>query len=592
MEKLKKRSTDMLARLWKSFRKNFPVAILGILLCFIVRFMFGRANVVTALVSVIGIRELYGTTIKLTNYMRYGITLLAVVLLGTFGGMNFIAAAVINFAVIGFTAFVLYDNLQPTGAYFTISLQVLLMEYSGGIAPAHIPRRLLCVLFCMAVSGAVMLVANNFFRKHEDDEYVIAGCKAIADKMRKLVSGEAISDDKDLFSVTSEFCKENYSSFVDQCYILDESKKRDFLSLLTMEQISDLIYDTETKLSELSENDTEYFEELIRIFSRAKSIKRLAIELNGFVDEYSISNPQLSSLWKKYLLSLVDYAKYKNKPVIKKGTFNEAFKFRFSVLKKRFSYSSSYNLRKAIQIAGIVALFTFIAKILPVTEAMVLPVASFCVLAIYPEVKLRATIPGIVGIISLIVVYMLILGAVPFDIRLPVSYMISMVGISVTSSHFMKAGFSVQLISSVVYPTAVMSPEIIVKIVMVILGCCLSWLLVRWICNTPDHRKYKLHISDLAQVNWTSMSLLQSARLNNSTVGYLCEFMFIQHLMLEHISNSSKDLVDSNRIRYSNMLSFNCDLLTEIAYAMTILKPVALPKEWIIAMKKRLTNVF
>ena len=68
--------------------------------------------------------------------------------------------------------------------------------------------------------------------------------------------------------------------------------------------------------------------------------------------------------------------------------------------------------------------------------------------------------------------------------------------------------------------------------------------------------------------------------------------MFIQHLMLEHISNSSKDLVDSNRIRYSNMLSFNCDLLTEIAYAMTVLKPVALPREWIIAMKKRLTNVF
>ena len=83
MEKLKKRSTAMLKKLGKSFRKNFPVVILGILLCFLVRFMFGRANVVTALVSIIGIRELYGTTIKLTNYMRYGITLLAVVLLGT-----------------------------------------------------------------------------------------------------------------------------------------------------------------------------------------------------------------------------------------------------------------------------------------------------------------------------------------------------------------------------------------------------------------------------------------------------------------------------------------------------------------------------
>lgn len=592
MEKLKKRSTAMLKKLGKSFRKNFPVVILGILLCFLVRFMFGRANVVTALVSIIGIRELYGTTIKLTNYMRYGITLLAVVLLGTFGGINVFAAVIINFIVIGFTAFALYDNLQPAGAYFTISLQVLLMEYSGEIAVVHIPRRLLCVLFCMTVSGAVLLVVNNFFRKHKDDEYVIAGCKAIADKLGKFVKGEAISGDKDLFSVTSEFCRENYSSFADQFYILDESKKRDFLSLMTLEQISDLVYDTETKLVNLNENDKEYFEELIRIFARAKSIKRLAIELNGFVDDYSISNPQLSSLWKKYLLSLVDYAKYKNKPVIKKGTFKEAFGFRLSVLKKRFSYSSSYNLRKALQIASIVALFTGIAKVVPVTEAMVFPIAAFCVLSVYPEVKLRATIPGIAGIIALIVIYMLVLGAVPFDWRLPVSYIISVLGISVTSSHFMKAGFSVQLISSVVFPTAVMSPEIIVKIGMVLLGSCLSWLLVKWIFNTPNHKKYKLHISDLAQVNWTSMSLLQNSRLDNSATGYLCEFMFIQHLMLEHISNSSKDLVDSNRIRYSNMLSFNCDLLTEIAYAMTVLKPVALPGEWIIAMKKRLTNVF
>ena len=62
--------------------------------------------------------------------------------------------------------------------------------------------------------------------------------------------------------------------------------------------------------------------------------------------------------------------------------------------------------------------------------------------------------------------------------------------------------------------------------------------------------------------------------------------------MVDHLNSCSVDKNENGKVRYSGMLSFNCDLLTEIAYAMTILKPKMLPKGWITAMKKRLTNIF
>lgn len=588
IQKTKKWCITTLNDLTSATCTYFPVMIFGILLCFCVNAIFGPNMVVVGLVTVFTVKEIYRTAFSLRNYLTYAALLLAVVLLGTLASIQFLLGAVINFAVIAFLAFVFCDNFTR-GGYFTISLQLLLMQYQGRVSIDVLPARLLCYLFCIAVSGVFLVLINNLFKKHKDNVYVIRGCKAISNKLNLLLGNE-VKDDTDMFVLTTEFCKDNYSIMVNQGYLLDESTRHDFLALMTMEQMSDLIYDTVAKLENLNDKDREYFEELIRAFSKIKNLKRLSIELSNFADDYTLSNPQLSSLWKKYILILADYLKYKGKPVIK-SNIKDSTKFRVSVLKKRFSLTS-YNMRSALQLTSIVTICAVVGQIVPVTEVTLIPIVALAVLSIYPNTKLRYTIPGVVGIIVVAVLYMLILSSLPFALRLPVSFIISVIGVVVTKSQFAQLAFATQLISSVIYPTAVISPEVLIKVGFVAVGCCASWLLVRWIFNTPEYRRYKLHTSDLAQFDWTAIRLLEQVRMDNSDVNYLCEFMFIQHLMVEHISNSSTDKVDSNRIRYSSMLSFNCDLLTEIAYAITILKPSKLPKDWILAMKKRLTNIF
>ena len=585
---LRNKCVEALNGVTTNFMLYLPVALLGIILCFSINAIFGDKLVVVGLVSLFTVKDLYKTTFSLPNYLRYAVFLLLIVTLGTFASMNVFIGIIINFAVLAYLSFVHCDNFTM-GSYFSMALQLLLMQYPGRVSITDLPARLLCCLFCVVVCGVFLMLFNNIFRKHKDNKYVLRGCNAIANKL-KLLLDDNVADKTDMFILTTDFCKSNYKIMTNQGYLLDESVKHEFLALMTMEQMSDLIYDTATKLGTLTDKDREYFKELMDMFSHIKTLKRLSINISNFVDDYSLSNPQLSSLWRKYILTLAGHLKYKSKPVMK-GNIKESAKFRISVLKKRFNLTS-YNFRNALQISIIVTLCAVVAHLVPIAETMLAPIVALAVLSIYPEEKLTRTLPGAVGVIIIAMLYMFVLGAVPFVWRLPVALILSMFGLAIAKGPFVQLAFATQLISAVMYPTAVIGMDALIKVAFVVAGCIFGRLLVRWIFNTPQNRKYKLHISDLAQFDWTAIHLLEQVRLDNGNENYLCEFMMIQHLMVEHISNSSNEKVDSNKIRYSSMLSFNCDLLTEIAYAITILRPNKIPKDWILAMKKRLTNIF
>jgi len=588
-EKLKSKGAALVKNIAKSFVIYLPVALLGIVLCFSINIIFGEAMVAVGVASVFSVKNLYRTTFKASNYLLEGLYLLAAVFLGTLASLSFIVGIIINFAVLFYLAFVHGSNLK-LGGYFTMALQLLLMEYPGDVSISDIIPRLICCLFCVVISGVFLVLINNLFTKHKESPYVLRGCNAIANKLNLLTGKGGYNGQTDLFSLTTDFCKSSHTKMIKQRYLLDEAAKHDFLALLTMEQMSDLIYDTAAKPGTPTDKDLEYFNELQSIFSNIKTLKRLALNLNSFVDDYSLSNPQLSSLWKKYILTLSEYLKYKNKPVIK-TSIKASVKFRVSVLKKRCSITS-YNMRNALQLATIVTLCGAVAQNLPVGEAMLMPITALAVLSSYPKTKLTRTIPGAVFVMLLAVFYMLLLGLFPFVWRIPIAIVISMLGVSTTKSDFGQLAFATQILSCILYPTSVTSPDVLLKFAFVSVGCVISWVLVRWIFNTPKNRIYKLHISDLMQFDWTAIRLLEEIRLDKATEDYLCEFMLLQHLMVEHISNSSPSKVESNKFRYSSMLSFNCDLLTEIAYAITILKLGKLPKDWLLAMKKRLTNIF
>lgn len=565
-----------------------PVAVLGILMCFAVNAIFGADLIVVALVSLLSVRALYNTTFNTANYLRNAGYLFFIVLMGTLASMNILAGVFINFTLIFAFAFIFCDNLS-VGKFFVMSLQLLLMQYPGHISVKELLPRLLCCLLCMAVGGAFLLIFNNLFRKRKDNQYVIKSCEEIANKLNSLLDNST-NGKIDIFTLTTDFCKSKYNGMLNQDYLLDEATKNDFLALMTMEQLSDLIYDTPQKLEKLTEKDIEYFEELIRYFSKIKSLKRLSINLSNFVDEYSLSNPQLSSLWKKYLLTLAGYLKYRGKPVIK-ASVKESVKFRISVLKKRFT-TTSYNMRNALQMAIFVTAFALLAQLLTISDAMLCPITALAMLSLPYDKRIKGTITGSIGIIAVAITYMGMLKMFPFDARVPVAFIVSILCLVTSANLFTKVAFSTQLLTAVLFPSACISPESLLKIAYVGVGCVVTYLLTNWLLGTPKSQRYKLHTSDLAQFDWSAIHQLEHVRLDDPTKNYLCEIMLIQHLLVEHISNSSSEKVESNKIRYSSMLSFNCDLLTEIAYALTILHPGKLPKEWVLAMKKRLTNIF
>lgn len=571
-----------------NFLIYLPVALLGILMCFSINAIFDAELIVVGVVSILSIKELYKTTFNTANYLRNALYLLLVVVMGTLASVNVLAGIFINFVFIFALAFIFCDNLS-VGKFFIMSLQLLLMQYPGYVHITELFPRFLCCLFCIGVGGVFLLLFNNLFRKHKDNQYVLKGCEEIANKLKSLLDENA-KGQFDLFAITTDFCKSKYNGMLNQDYLLDEATKNDFLALMTMEQLSDLIYDMPSKLPELTEDDRKYFEELIKYFSKIKSLKRLSIDLSNFVDEYTLSNPQLSSLWKKYILTLSSYLKYRGKPVIKTSV-KEAAKFRISVLKKRFT-TTSYNLRNALQMSIVVTICAALSELLPISDAVLCPITALAVMSITQEKRLKLTITGAIGVIVVAVAYMGMLKMFPFDARVPVAFVVSIICLITFRSIFASVAFSTQLLSCVLFPSGAISPEALLKIVYVAVGCIVPLLFIEWILSTPKSQRYKLHTSDLAQFDWSAIHQLEHVRLDDPTKNYLCEIMLIQHLMVEHISNSSNEKVESNKIRYSSMLSFNCDLLTEIAYALTILRPSKLPKDWILAMKKRLTNIF
>lgn len=586
--KLKNGCIKKLNSLANSFLMYLPVGVLGIILCFSINAIWGAELVVVGLVSILSIKEIYKTTFNTANYLRNAGYLLLLVVMGTLASVNIIAGIVINFVLIFALAFAYCDNLS-TGRFFVMSLQLLLMQYSGYVSITALLPRVLCYLFCIVVGGVFLMLFNNLFRKHKDSKFVLDGCEEIASKLKSLLDEDA-SCKMDLFAITTDFCKSKYHSMQNQDYLLDEATKNDFLALMTMEQLCDLIYDTPSKLQELTEGDRAYFEELIRYFSKIKSLKRLSINLSNFVDEHSLSNPQLSSLWKKYILTLAGYLKYRGKPVIKTSA-KEAVKFRISVLKKRLT-PSSYNLRNALQMSLAVTVCVLLSRLLLIADATLCPITALAVLSITQDKRIKVSLIGMTAVVTVAIAYMGILRMFPFDARVPVAFILSILCLVISRNIFSNVAFSTQLLSAVLVPSAVISPEAFLKTVYIAVGCGIAFLFIKFVFSTPRSQRYKLHTSDLAQFDWSAIHQLEHVRLDDPTKNYLCEIMLIQHLMVEHISNSTNDKVESNKMRYSNMLSFNCDLLTEIAYALTILRPSKLPKDWVLAMKKRLTNIF
>ncbi len=586
--KLKNGCISGLKGLATNFLTYLPVAVLGIILCFSVKAIFGAGYILVALVSLLSVKGLFKTTLNTSNYLRNAVYLLFIVLMGTLAGLNIFAGIFINLVLIFAFAFIFCDNFKE-GKLFMFTLQLLLMQYQGHItANMLLPRMLSCV-FCIAVGGVFLTLYNNMFRKRKDNIYVLNGCEEIAQKLKALLDDNS-KGKIDLFNLTTSFCKDEYDKMLNQDYLLDEAIKNDFLALMTLEQMSDLIYDTPAKLGKLTDNDKAYFEELVKYFSKIKSLKRLSINLSNFVDEYRLSNPQLSSLWKKYILTLASFLKYRGKPVIKTSV-KEAVAFRYSVLKKRFTITSQ-NFRNALQMSLFVTVCTALAQLISISDIILCPIALTAIMAISQDKRLKLTLIGCTGIIAVASIYMWGLKIVPFESRVTVAIIASIICLTTVKNIFAVVAFSTQLLSCIYFESATISPEAMLKIMYVIFACLFGLLLTEFVLATPKSQRYKLHTSDLTQFDWSAMHQLENVRLDDPRKSYLCEIMLIQHLMVDHISNSSTSKIESNKIRYSSMLSFNCDLLSEIAYALTILRPSKLPKDWVLAMKKRLTNIF
>ena len=593
--KFKDKSAVGLKSVLNNIKKYLPVAVFGVALCFLINAVYGEDMMCIAVVCIITVKNLFDTTLNIRSYLWQFLLLLLIITVGIFAGMNFIALTIVNALFVGVMSFVLCDNFKIGGLPFTLCLQLLIMEYARTMELYRVPFAFLCTLLCFILSIAFLTVyyeiCINVLKKNKNNPYILNGCKAIANKLRMFLDKENVKKDRDLYLITKDFCSCYQNTMINQGYLLDEKQKKQFLALMTLQQISDLIYHTKSKFPEINENDRKYFEELFRIFTTVKSLKRLAVELNGFVDDFSLSNSTISSQWRKYLLSFADYLKYGSRRPAIKSSFKKAVEFKLSILKKRLSLSGSFSLRKSVQTAAAVGLCTLIAQFLPITDAMILPVVALTVFTVYPEAKIRCTLWGVACMIATCLLYMVIFSAVPFGWRVALTFVVMVTAVVSVENPFMKSISACLILSSVIFPTAVIGGEVLIKSAVMLAGCCISWLVAKFLLPTKRHQIYKYHIIDLAQTDWSIMQLLENSCFDSTANTYLCEMLFLQHLMVDHINSTPFENTRGNDNRFESMISFNCDILSEIAYAVTILKPVTLPNSWIIEMKKRLTIV-
>lgn len=570
----------------QKFAINLPVTVFAIFIFWSSKFLFGTDVAAVSVLFLFTVKDLQKTTFNAGNYIKNAVFLLAAVILGTFATMSFLLAVPISLLFFFFIFYFLSDDFSQH-RYYIYGLEFLLVQLTSG-SMEILAERLTAFCYCTVLSAVFLIILCKFKKEKKFNKYVDKGCKLIADRLSLLTGGKGGRDD-DIYHIATDFCKSEYDKIAIQGYLMTEKEKNDLVLILNLEQLNELIYDTATKLHNINEADIAYFTNLQRIFAFSKNQKYLGMEIDDFTDKNKLTHPGLNALWKKHLKSLSVSLRSNAKPKIKKYE-KKAVAFRLKVAKERFTLKS-YSFRYSLQSAIILTISVACAYAPHIPYGYWIPMTALVVMTFYPKNSFTSLIPRLAATLSGAAVYALTVDIIPLDYKLIFAVIISFITISVSKNKFILMLFASEVIEFSVFPTVSTDASIMLRSLFAVIGCAFACLLIKCIVNTKYHEKYKYQTADILAYNVAALNSLKIMQLKETKSNYIYELMVFQHLLVNKMNLSEDDKIMANKQRFSKLISYNCDFLSDLIYAITVIKPVEISKNWLILCEERINKI-
>lgn len=573
-----------------------PVIIFGIAMLSVCKIFFGNESTVAAVPFLLFSKELYKTAFSLENYCKNLIIILSILLLGTFASMSFITSLIINFLFIFFILFTLNDDFI-SDKHFVYGISFFIVQLCGG-AFEVIPQRLITYVCCAMATGIFLYLSFRFSKeKNRDNSYVKRSCSIIARQMNLLLNNKSNISDGDILNTAIAYCKEEYKKDALQENLMNEREKFNLMALMSMEQFSELIYDTHNQCRNFTQSDIEYFAILQKIFSQSKNLKRLAMEINDFVEKNQLSNPHINEMWKKQLMNISANLNIKTtvKPVIK-CPLKTSLSIKLKLLKMRLNLNmKSYSFRVALQstvILTIAAAAGYIFQnVFNIDFGFLLPLMTYTTYTIYNRSEIKML--GIKSLCALLtmILFTLAMYSLSGEARLILCIIIGVIMLCCLNSKLGILVFAFELTVTSAAPAVTIEPALILRIIFIIAGFAICVILTKFVLRTQNWQRFTYMINDIMSYNVISLEILENANLFDKEHNMIYELLLNQHLLVDKINTCDEDRFQFNRQLYSKIFSYNCDLLTDLTYALTIIKPNKLSENWIIHTKEKLKKI-
>lgn len=580
----------------KNIITYIPVIILGIVMVGICKIFFGNESTVVAIPFLLFSKGLYKTTFSFENYGKNLIIIFAMLLLGTFASMSFIASLIINFVFIFFILFALKDDFAKD-KHFVYGLSFFIIQLCKG-SFAVISQRMITFVCCGILIGTFLYLSCHFSKKNiKDNIYVKKSCSIIARQMNLLLNNKSNVSDSDILSTTIAYCRNEYEKAALQENLMNEREKFNLMALMSMEQFSELIYDTHNQCRNFTDGDIEYFSHLQKIFSQSKNLKRLAMEIDDFTEKNQLSNTHINEMWKRLLLNISANLNIKStvKPNIK-CSIKKSLDIKVKILKSRFKLNmKSYCFRNALQNTIILTIASqtayILQNVLNIDYGFLIPLMAYTTYTIYNKNNIKTLCLESALSAFVMVLFALFMNSFAGEIRIILCVIIGVILLCCLNSKLGVLIFAFELTVTVAAPAVTIEPFIILIILFMITGFLISTTFPEFLLCTRDWQRFIYMTNDILSYNVISLNVLANANLFDKEQNMVCELLLNQHLLVDKINNCEEDRFHFNKQLYSKIFSYNCDLLTELTYALTVIKPNKLTQNWIIHTKEKMKKI-
>lgn len=568
---------------------NLPVILLAVAMFWGTKFACGTDVGVVSVLYLFTMSDLFKGKFSMQLFGKYTIITFLSVTLGTIAVMNFFAAIVINFIYMFILVYFFKDRFA-TNRFYIFGLEFVLMQLLP-VDFSVLGWRVVSFAGCAVVSCVFLYIMSHFMKKTVVSSKAIdTACNIFCRQLSMLSEADtACSGVEDMFAVTTDFCKKTYDSMYKNDYLLTQRQRQDMKILTVLEEFSKLVYDTVANHKEMSEEDRVYFNNLQEVFIISKNQKRLAIELEYFAKNNNLTHQALNELWKKYIQKLSDALKPTMTNALQ-GSHIKVLKFKLKYLKNNLNMSS-ISFRKSLQCVTVYTVCVALAAIIPIDYSYFIPLAAFTLFTIFPRYSFKICLPQIGALVVGYAAYALTIDMLPLDYRLIAAIAVSFAVLGVTKNTLVQMVFASEAVVLSVFPIISIETSVMLRVMFILLGIVIGFAGARWLLSTKLYDFYRFSANDVVVYNDLVLDKLENMDLTQVNDNYVYEIILIEHLLIAAIDNSPNDKNGLDEHRYAKLMTYNCNFLTELSYALVAIDTKNISANWIRHCKEQIPKM-